>query len=130
MLVWQLFHDAIEAGKLVGEDEAVLAVWQDRFDNLRTPIEIGSDGQIKEWYIEDAYNKDADGNTLGEGYGHRHLSHMLGLFPGTLVSQDTPEWFQAARTSMNLRTDSSTAGAWASASTRGRTCATATVRSS
>lgn len=108
VLVWQLFHDAIEAGKLVGEDEAVLAVWQDRFDNLRTPIEIGSDGQIKEWYIEDAYNKDADGNTLGEGYGHRHLSHMLGLFPGTLVSQDTPEWFQAARTSMNLRTDSST----------------------
>ncbi|WP_195419848.1 glycoside hydrolase N-terminal domain-containing protein [Collinsella sp. D33t1_170424_A12] len=108
VLVWQLFHDAIEAGKLVGEDEAVLAVWQDRFDNLRQPIEIGADGQIKEWYIEEKFNKDAAGNTLGEGYNHRHISHMLGLFPGTLVSQDTPEWFEAARTSMNLRTDSST----------------------
>ena len=107
-LVWQLFHDAIEAGKLVGEDPEVLAVWQDRFDNLRTPIEVGADGQVKEWYIEDAYNKDAAGNALGEGYSHRHLSHMLGLFPGTLVSQDTPAWFEAARTSMNLRTDTST----------------------
>lgn len=108
VLVWQLFHDAIEAGKIVGEDPAVLAVWQDRFDNLRTPIEIGADGQIKEWYIEDKFNKDAAGNTLGEGFNHRHISHMLGLFPGTLVSQDTPEWFEAARVSMNLRTDSST----------------------
>ena len=81
VLVWQLFHDAIEAGKLVGEDEAVLAVWQDRFDNLRQPIEIGADGQIKEWYIEEKFNKDAAGNTLGEGYNHRHISHMLGRSP-------------------------------------------------
>lgn len=107
-LAWQLFHDAIEAGKVVGEDAAVLADWQEKFDNLRTPIEIGSDGQIKEWYVEDAFNKDAGGKTLGEGFGHRHLSHMLGLFPGTLISVDTPAWFEAARTSMNLRTDSST----------------------
>ena len=109
-LIWQLFHDAIEAGKIVGEDPEVLAVWQEKFDNLRTPIEIGSDGQIKEWYIEDAFNKDASGNTLlgTQGYNHRHISHMLGLFPGTLISVDTPEWFAAARVSMNLRTDEST----------------------
>ena len=109
-LIWQLFHDAIEAGKIVGEDPKVLAVWQEKFDNLRTPIEIGSDGQIKEWYIEDAFNKDASGNTLPgtQGYNHRHISHMLGLFPGTLISADTPEWFAAARVSMNLRTDEST----------------------
>ena len=107
-LIWQLFHDAIEAGKVVGEDPEVLAVWQEKFDNLRTPIEIGSDGQIKEWYTEEAFNKDANGNSLGEGFGHRHMSHMLGLFPGTLISADTPEWFAAARVSMNLRTDEST----------------------
>lgn len=107
-LIWQLFHDAIEAGKVVGEAPEVLAVWQEKFDNLRTPIEIGSDGQIKEWYTEVAFNKDAHGNSLGEGFGHRHMSHMLGLFPGTLISADTPEWFAAARVSMNLRTDEST----------------------
>ena len=107
-LIWQLFTDAITAGELVGEDEAVLADWQEKLDNLKGPIEIGEDGQVKEWYIETTYNHDADGNTLGEGYGHRHLSHMLGLFPGDLITEDTPEWFEAAKVSMNLRTDSST----------------------
>ena len=107
-LIWQLFTDAISAGKLVGEDEAVLAQWQEKLDNLKGPIEIGEDGQIKEWYIETKFNQDADGNTLGQGYGHRHLSHMLGLFPGDLITEETPEWFEAAKVSMNLRTDEST----------------------
>ena len=75
---------------------------------MKGPIEIGKSGQIKEWYIEEEYNKDADGNTLGEGYGHRHLSHMLGLFPGDLITADTPEWFEAAKVSMDNRTDEST----------------------
>ena len=107
-LAWQLFHDAIEAGKVVGEDPAVLATWQEKLDNLKGPIEIGADGQIKEWYNEDHFNQDAQGHKLGEGRGHRHLSHMLGLFPGTLISVDTPKEFEAARTSMNLREDKST----------------------
>ena len=107
-LAWQLFHDAIEAGELLGEDPAVLATWQEKLDNLKGPIEVGADGQIKEWYNEDHFNKDEQGNTLGEGRSHRHLSHMLGLFPGTLISVDTPEWFEAARVSMNLRNDNST----------------------
>ena len=89
-LAWQLFHDAIEAGKVVGEDPAVLATWQEKLDNLKGPIEIGADGQIKEWYNEDHFNQDAQGHKLGEGRGHRHLSHMLGVFPGTLISVDTP----------------------------------------
>ena len=107
-LAWQLFHDAIEAGKVVGEDPAVLATWQEKLDNLKGPIEIGADGQIKEWYNEDHFNQDKAGKTLGEGRTHRHLSHMLGLFPGTLISVDTPKEFEAARTSMNLREDKST----------------------
>ena len=45
---------------------------------------------------------------MGQGYGHRHISHMLGLFPGDLISSDTPEYFEAARVSMNNRTDEST----------------------
>lgn len=45
---------------------------------------------------------------MGAGFGHRHISHMLGLFPGDLISVDTPEWFEAAKVSMNNRTDSST----------------------
>ena len=39
--------------------------------------------------------------------GHRHLSHMLGLFPGDLIAQKE-EWLQAAKVSMDYRKDNST----------------------
>ncbi|MBR6771246.1 MAG: glycoside hydrolase N-terminal domain-containing protein, partial [Lachnospiraceae bacterium] len=101
-LVWQLLEDTITAGELVGEDEATLAEWQEIQDNLKGPIEIGESGQIKEWYHETTVN------SLGQGYGHRHISHMLGLFPGDLISVDTPDLLEAAIVSMNSRTDAST----------------------
>ncbi len=107
-LIWQLFTDTITAGELVGEDEAILKEWQDILDNLKYPIEIGKDGQIKEWYIEEEFNKDADGNKLGEGFTHRHMSHLLGLFPGDLVSVENQELMDAAIVSLNKRQDHST----------------------
>lgn len=107
-LVWQLLTDAMAAGRLVGEDAAVLADWQRKRDGLKGPVEIGRDGQVLEWYTETDFNRDAQGKPLGQGFGHRHLSHLLGLYPGDLITRDTPEWFEAARVSMNLRTDRST----------------------
>ncbi len=103
-LVWQLFTDTVAAARIVGEDEALIAEWEDILSRLRTPVEIGDDGQIKEWYHE---------TTLGsvknsDAYGHRHLSHLLGLFPGDLITADTPELFDAARVSMEARVDEST----------------------
>ena len=103
-LVWQLFNDTITAAEIVGEDEALINEWKDILSRLRQPIEIGEDGQIKEWYSE---------TTLGsvpksDAYGHRHLSHLLGLYPGDLISVDTPEWLEAARVSLDARVDAST----------------------
>ncbi len=103
-LVWQLFTDTVTAAKIVGEDEDVIAEWQDILSRLKEPIEIGDDGQIKEWYHE---------TTLGsvknsDAFGHRHLSHLLGLFPGDLISDKTPEWLDAARISLDARVDTST----------------------
>lgn len=103
-LIWQLFTDVITAGEIVGEDEELLNQWRSILSRLRQPIEIGTDGQVKEWYEE---------TTLGsmkwsDAYGHRHLSHLLGLYPGDLISVDTPEWFEAARVSLDARVDAST----------------------
>ena len=105
-LIWQLFTDTIAAAKLVGEDAQLIAKWQDILDNLRTPIEVGADGQIKEWYHETTL--DSMKNEHSEGNAHRHISHMLGLFPGDLISEETPEWLAAARVSMQNRVDKST----------------------
>ncbi len=65
-------------------------------------LEIGEDSQIKEWYEETKINK------LGEGYHHRHISHLLGLFPGTLISEKNEDFLNAALISLENRTDEST----------------------
>ena len=102
-LIWQLYKDTIEASRILGVDDDLAKVWEDKMSRLKGPIEIGTDGQIKEWYEETT-----SGSVGGEGYGHRHLSHMLGLFPGDLITPDTKEWFEAAKVSMENRTDEST----------------------
>ena len=106
-LIWQLFTDAIIAGKLVDEDQATLDKWQEILDNLKGPIEIGDSGQIKEWYEETTIESTID---LGaqRDLKHRHMSHLLGLFPGDLISVETPELLEAAKVSMDIRGDDST----------------------
>lgn len=102
-LVWQLYQDTIEAAGIVGEtDTTKVTKWKENQSKLKGPIEVGDSGQIKEWYTETTVN------SLGAGYGHRHLSHMLGLFPGDLISVDTPKWLAAARVSMENRVDKTT----------------------
>ena len=103
-LVWQLFTDTITAAEIVGEDKALIDEWKTVLANLKDPIEIGTDGQIKEWYHETFLGS----ITSAENYNHRHISHLLGLYPGDLISEETPEWFDAALISMQNRTDKST----------------------
>lgn len=78
---------------------------------LLEPIEIGSEGQIKEWYHEQALGKQADGNWL-PGYQrdhhHRHISHLLGLYPGDLITVDQSHVLQAATVSLRARGDEAT----------------------
>ena len=108
-LVWQLYQDTIEAAGVVGETNTnKVDTWKSNQSKLKGPIEVGKSGQIKEWYTETTFNQDANGNSLGQGAGHRHISHMLGLFPGDLISVDTPEWLAAARVSMEKRVDKTT----------------------
>lgn len=103
-LVWQLFSDTITAAKTVGESPELISSWEKVLADLKSPISIGTDSQIKEWYEETSL-----GSVEGaENYQHRHLSHLLGLYPGDLISEETPEWFAAALVSMQNRTDRST----------------------
>ena len=107
-LIWQLYEDTIKAAEILGTDEELAATWKANQADLKGPIEVGDSGQIKEWYTETTFNHNASGSTLGEGYNHRHMSHLLGLFPGDLITEDHAEWFAAAKVSMQNRTDEST----------------------
>lgn len=99
-LIWQLYEDASTAAEILGKDADKVKEWRERQAKLK-PIEIGDSGQIKEWYTE---------TTLGSmgQKGHRHMSHLLGLFPGDLISVDNSEYMDAAIVSLKERGDKST----------------------
>ena len=114
-LVWELYRMAIEASEKLGVDEDLRAVWQDKQSQL-DPIEIGQQGQVKEWFEETTLGKAQAGDlpeesiwnfgaggSANQGSVHRHTSQLVGLFPGTLISKDTPEWMDAAVKSLEQR---------------------------
>ena len=70
------------------------------------PVEIGYSGQIKEYGEERFYGE------IGE-YHHRHISQLVGLMPGNIITHKTPAWLDAARHTLELRGDESTGWALA-----------------
>lgn len=100
-LLWQLFFDATESAKALGIDAEKTAHRLEIMEKLR-PIEIGESGQIKEWYHEGALG------SVGAKH-HRHLSHLLGLYPCNLMdAHKNPEYIAAAKVSLDDRGDRST----------------------
>ena len=100
-LLWQLYDDASKSAIVLGIDDDYITKWQDIQSKLKV-YEIGDDGQIKEWYHE------AKLGEIGETH-HRHMSHLLGLFPCNVMNKfANPELIDASIISMNHRTDKST----------------------
>lgn len=58
------------------------------------PYKIGKYGQIQEWF------KDFEESEIG----HRHLSHLFGLYPGNEINEEnSKELFEASRVSLERR---------------------------
>ena len=96
--VWDLFTNTIEASEVLGVDTELRQQLVAKKARLLPP-KIGKWGQLQEWMVD----RDDPKNT------HRHLSHMVAVFPGRQISPvKTPELSEAARVSMNARGDSST----------------------
>ena len=97
-LVTYLFTATMKASELLGCDKA----FADTLQNLRSqimPMRIGQYGQMQEW-AEDWDNPRDH---------HRHISHLWGFYPGTLISPyRTPAAFEAVKTSLVQRGDPST----------------------
>ena len=102
-LIWQLFHDFIQAAQELGLDEALLTEVKEKFD-LLNPLQITQSGRIREWYEEEEQyfqNEKVEAQ-------HRHASHLVGLYPGTLFSYKGQEYLEAACASLNDRGDGGT----------------------
>lgn len=70
----------------------------DKYD----PIIIGLSGQVKEFREEDFYG------SVGDEKQHRHISHLVGLYPGNLINSTTPAWLDGANVVLAGRGDKST----------------------
>ena len=113
VLVWQLFNDCIEAAEALNANEAgtvskeQIDEWTKYRDGLK-PIEIGDSGQIKEWYDETEFGQTANGAIPSFDAKHRHMSHLLGVYPGDLVTVDNKQYMDAAKVSLTARGDNAT----------------------
>jgi alpha-L-fucosidase 2 len=97
-LVNELFDICVKASRTLGRDD-------DFADRIKEATELlpviytTKDGGIMEW------NEDWE---QGEA-NHRHLSHLIGLYPFALITKDdTPRLAQAARRSLEQRGDKGT----------------------
>ena len=95
----------LQAAKILGIDEPLLDEIRRRAP-LLDPVLIGDSGQIKEFREETVYG------SIGEKT-HRHISHLVGLYPGTHINAETPAWIAAAEVTLDGRGDRSTG--WAAA---------------
>jgi len=65
------------------------------------PLQIGKSGQLMEWA--------EDWDMVAPDLHHRHVSHLFALYPGKQISQrKTPELFNAAKKSLEIRGDDGT----------------------
>ncbi len=105
-MVWECFTETLRAAEILGiTDDPFLDVLREKLPDL-DPIQIGADGQIKEFREETHYGE------IGEPH-HRHISHLVGAYPGTLITKKTPEWLRAVEKTLDFRGDKSTGWAMA-----------------
>uniref|UniRef100_UPI003557714F glycosyl hydrolase family 95 catalytic domain-containing protein n=1 Tax=Glycomyces salinus TaxID=980294 RepID=UPI003557714F len=93
-----LFDGCVSAGEVLGVDSDFGAQVKDARDRL-APTRVGSRGNIMEWLYD----------WVELETSHRHVSHLYGLHPSNqITSRGTPELFEAARRTLELRGDAGT----------------------
>jgi alpha-L-fucosidase 2 len=107
-LIEQFYSDFIKASEVLGVDSDLRDEIQSQRKLLK-PYKIGSDGGLLEWFEQE--DEGFDSSKVQPQ--HRHISHLLGLYPGKSISKSTPELLQAAIKVLNQRGEGSTG--WAKA---------------
>ena len=91
-LAMDLLSHAIKGAKILGVDDDKITIWQEILDHL-PKMKVGSKGQLLEWNEEFQECEP----------GHRHISHLFGLFPADIITENTSELWEAAKVSLENR---------------------------
>ncbi|WP_430971645.1 glycosyl hydrolase family 95 catalytic domain-containing protein [Sunxiuqinia rutila] len=90
-IIRDVLNSCLEAEQLLGESNLTAEI---KSVLLKLPeINIGANGTIMEW-IQDYEEAQP---------GHRHISHLYGLYPSTQINPSKPELFAAARKTIERR---------------------------
>jgi alpha-L-fucosidase 2 len=87
-----LFNNFRNAASILHEDNELVREVKDVQSKL-PPLQVGANGTLQEWI------KDFDEVEPG----HRHMSHLLGLYPLNLITPKDPVIFEAARKALERR---------------------------
>lgn len=92
-IINELFQACIDAEQELGLKSDFTKQLKNTMEQL-PPVKVGKKyNTIQEW-IEDYDEVEP---------GHRHMSHLFGLYPGRTITESTPELFQAARRTIERR---------------------------
>ncbi|MGJ8650172.1 MAG: glycoside hydrolase family 95 protein [Opitutaceae bacterium] len=102
-IIYDLFTNLLEANAVLDSTGNFDSAFRKQIETALAqlqPMQISEKtGRLMEW-IEDYGEKDPK---------HRHVSHLYGLHPGRQINKnDTPEFYEAARKSLEARGDKST----------------------
>ncbi len=92
-IITELFNACLEAGELLKTDNPFRKELRNTLKKL-PPVKISARyNTIQEW-IEDYEEVEP---------GHRHISHLFGLYPGTTINPENKDLFEAARRTIERR---------------------------
>lgn len=92
-LCWDLFNNTVEAASILNVDPEFRSQLTDMRDRLLGP-QVGKWGQLQEW-MQDIDDPEDD---------HRHINHMIGVYPGRQIHPTTtPKFAKAAHVGLVAR---------------------------
>ncbi|HUH47822.1 MAG TPA: hypothetical protein VLZ54_11760, partial [Arenibacter sp.] len=92
MIINETFNNFLRSADILGKDQALVAQVKSAMQRM-PKVKIGANGTVQEW-IEDYEEAEP---------GHRHMSHLLGLYPFTQITPENNLLFEAASKTIERR---------------------------
>lgn len=92
-ILYELCSDYLEGSRRIGGGERDICVMAEEILKHLPSVGLTADGRIREWHEDYAETEK----------GHRHISHLFGLYPGRQIYEGEAGLMEAARKTLKVR---------------------------